>query len=226
MNQLYGPCIHLPVLYYHHVEPKEVSDLNRRRSLAVTPEEFEAHLHYLTEHGYTSIFPADLINFFDSNTPLPPKAVLLTFDDGYSDMFTHAFPLLQKYYIKAALYLPTGLLTNPGYLNWDQISQMSNSGLIYFGNHTWSHKSTKTNLTALEFEITTATTQLAERNLNNPPTFVYPYGSVGNEAIPVLTKYNYKLAFTTHSGSVMCKQLRFLLPRIRATFKPLSTSGL
>jgi len=225
MNALYGPCVDLPVLMYHHIQDYEVAKAGGYSGLTVTPETFQKHLAYLNDKKYTSVTVAQLIAFFDQGTSLPKKPVLLTFDDGYDDFATFAAPLLAQYSIKASAYLPTGLLENPGYLSWGTIASLSGAG-IYFGNHSWSHQNMGTSAERIKKEITTAETQLANHGLNQIKTFVYPYGTVSKTAITFLQDSGYSLAFTTVQGRTQCKKQRLTLPRIRIGNGSLSTYGL
>ena len=127
---------------------------------------------------------------------------------------------------KGVIFTPTGLLNNPGYLNWEKIQEMAGSGLITFGNHTWSHRNVGGAASIVETEITTADTQLTDHGLNNPKIFAYPYGLESNNATKDLTKLGYKLAFTTVSGRVQCAKKKFDLTRIRVGNTSLSSYGL
>ena len=89
------------VLMYHMVSehlPKNKSKFNRLR---VKPSEFEKQLIWLKNNGFTSFTLSELVNL----EVIPKKAVVLTFDDGYEDNFTKAFPLLKKYNFKATIYI-------------------------------------------------------------------------------------------------------------------------
>jgi len=220
-----GPCADLPVLMYHHIQEYDVAKASGYQGLTVTPENFKKQLTYLNDRGYNSITPAQLIAFFDSGTSLPKKPIMLTFDDGYDDFATYAAPLLSQFNIKASMYLPTGLLENPGYLKWSTISSLNN-GNIYFGNHTWSHKSMGANLEVDKKEVTTAETQLKDHGLNASKVFVYPYGTVGAGIVNYLRDSGYTLAFTTVNGRLQCKGARLTLPRIRIGNSSLSIYGL
>jgi|CXWL01.1.fsa_nt_gi peptidoglycan/xylan/chitin deacetylase (PgdA/CDA1 family) len=225
MNTLYGPCVNLPVLMYHHIQESETAKTNGNGYLTVTPATFESHLAYLNDSGYISITPAQLIGFFDSGTSLPNRPILLTFDDGYDDFANKAAPLLSRYSIKASVFLPTGLLENPGYLNWNSISSLAGQG-VYFGNHTWSHRSMGNNADTNKREIVTAETQLADHGLDQNKVFVYPYGAVSDSAVAILRGLGYKLAFTTVPGRIACAKRRLTIPRIRIGNSPLSGYGL
>lgn len=226
INKLYGPCTNLPVLMYHHVESDENARHYKRTSLNVPPEVFRKHMEYLKSKGYTSITPADLANFFDNGVPLVSKPVLITFDDGYVDIGDEAFPIMRDLGMRGTIFIPTGLMENFNYLTWAKIDEMKSSGLINFGNHTWSHRNTGSSHEVVTREITTADTQLSDHGINGVKTFAYPYGIDTAFAEKLLLSMDYKMAFTTVPGRIMCKMHRFSLPRIRIGNTDLSFFGL
>lgn len=226
MNKKYGPCAPVKVLMYHHIEVEAEAIRKKRSGLAVDPKYFRMHMQYLKDKEYSVISAKQLVDYFDNGTPLPPKAVLITFDDAYEDNYVNAFPILKEFGFKAIIFTPTGLVSNPDYLSWQQIKEMNSTGLVSFGNHTWSHHGAKAKEDVLDKEIGTANDQLAENALNSEKTFAYPYGSPSGEARNVLNKYGYKLAFTTSNGNIMCKELRYVLPRIRVGNAQLNRYGI
>lgn len=223
MNDLYGPCVRLPVLMYHHVQTEDAAQANKQTGLTTYTDFFEKQMQYLKDKGYKVASMNDLINFFDNGTVIPSKSVLITFDDGYSDLFTDAFPILNKFGYSATVFIPTGLINNPGYLSWDQIN--SSKGSILFANHTWSHKNVGTSVSSMQYEILTADTQTAEHGVNSPKVFAYPYGLDTNASETYLNSLGYKAAFTTVPGNILCKKQRFALSRIRIGSTSLSTYG-
>lgn len=220
-----GPCVDLPVLMYHHIQQYDVAKTGGYSGLTVTPDAFQKQLAYLNDKKYNSVSVAALIAFFDSGISLPKKPIMLTFDDGYDDFATYAAPLLSQYGIKSSMFLPTGLMENPGYLKWSTIASLAGQG-IYFGNHTWSHRSMGANLETDKKEITTAQTQLDDHDLNVNKVFVYPYGTISPQAIGFLRDSGYNLAFTTIHGRLLCRGARLTLPRIRIGNDSLSAYGL
>ncbi len=214
MNTLYGPCVYMPTLMYHHVQTAERAKERNQTGLTVRTSDFRVQMQDLRDKGYTVISMQDLINFFDQGVQPPKKSILLTFDDGYEDIYTDAFPILKEFSYPATVFIPTGLMNNPDYLSWSQISEM-NAGRILFANHTWSHKNIKTKEDILKMEVSTADVQLNEKGLDAPKVFAYPYGSESNLAVSFLDSLDYKLAFTTRPGSTLCKKQRLDLPRLR-----------
>lgn len=214
MNALYGPCVKLPTLMYHHIQNKEAAQEKNQTALTVETDFFRKHIQELRDKGYRTASMQELIAFFDEGVAIPKKSVLLTFDDGYDDFAKNALPILNEFGYKASVFISTGLLDNSGYLNWEDVSRAS-PGAYLFANHTWSHKNMQTTKDKIEFEISIADTQLTERGLNSPKIFAYPYGLSSDYAKNYLQKLEYKAAFTTRPGSVLCKKQRFELPRLR-----------
>jgi peptidoglycan/xylan/chitin deacetylase (PgdA/CDA1 family) len=223
MNVLYGPCVHLPVLMYHHIQSRDAAVADKQTNLTVYTDIFQSQMQYLKSKGYNTTTMNDLVNFFDSGTSIPGKSVLLTFDDGYQDFYTDAYPILSGLGFRATMFVPTGLMQNPDYLTWDEISGMNSS--VLFANHTWSHKNIQVSASTMEMEISTADTQLNDHGLNSPKVFAYPFGLETSQAENYLASLGYKAAFTTISGSTLCKKQRFSLPRIRIGNAPLSDYG-
>lgn len=124
------------VLMYHHLVQTE-AEVNGN-SMVVTAQRFEEDLRWLADNGYTAVLPRDLVE----GVPLPKKAVMITLDDGYRSNYELAFPILQKLETKAVIAVICGKLDQeaPTYLTWDMCREMSMSGLVEFGSHTyWLH---------------------------------------------------------------------------------------
>lgn len=223
MNAMYGPCVRMPVLMYHHIQSEDAAKADKQTALTTYTDFFQKQMQYLKDKGYHVASMNDLVDFFDSGTPITPKSVLLTFDDGYEDFYTDAHPVLQSLGYRATMFVPTGLVNNPDYLTWDQIESMN--GLILFANHTWSHKNVDVSTSVMQYEISTADTQLSDHGLNSPKVFAYPYGFDSGQAEKYLTSLGYKAAFTTNPGNILCKKQRFALPRIRIGSTSLSSYG-
>lgn len=225
MNALYGPCVYLPTLLYHHIQSPEDAKAKNQTALTVRTVDFRAQMQYLKDKGYNVVSMQDLLNFFEQGAKPLPKSVLLTFDDGYGDFYTDAYPILREFNYPATVFIPTGLMNNTGYLYWDKIAEMA-VGRILFANHTWSHKNVAAKQDVLKMEISTADVQLNEKGLNVPKVFAYPYGLESGAAVSFLQGLNYKLAFTTRSGGTLCKKQMLNLPRVRIGNGSLSIYGL
>ncbi len=195
-------------------------------ALNVEPKFFQQQMQYLRDKHFTVVKMQDVVNFFNSGTPLPSKPVLLTFDDGYADFSTQAVPILNSFGYAATLFDATGLSENPGYLTWNQVKDASNTSRILIANHTWSHHSMNASNAVIEREVSTAENQLHERGLDNPKIFAYPYGSYNGYAKAYLAAQGFQMAFTTHPGKTLCSSQRMELPRVRIGNAQLNLYGL
>lgn len=130
--------LNLPILVYHIVRPSYPSDSGAVRAIALTPETFDAEMRYLRTAGYNIVRFSDLEAYFRNGTPLPAKPIILSFDDGWSDQFTYAFPILEKYHYTATFFVFTNAIGRPSFLSWDDLRQMLAAGMTV-GDHTRSH---------------------------------------------------------------------------------------
>ena len=217
--QTYGPCRFIPVLMYHHVGTKT-------GALYVRPDIFAAQMAYLQQKGYSTVGLDDVVDSLISSKPLPAKPVVITFDDGYRDVYTNAFPVLKEKNMRATTFLITQLIGGGEYLTWDQVREMVGPGTFIVGDHTLSHKA----VTALaEAELTdqiVAAKNIIQQETGKPVTvFAYPYGSFDSAAEKVLGDNGFVAAVTTHYG-LSCAKLPYEIPRVRIGNAPLSSYGL
>ena len=108
---------------------------------------------------------------------MPKCSLALTFDDGYEDFYTDAYPLLKKYNLKGTLYVIINRLDTPGYVTKGQVKEMADSGLVEIGSHTFNHPDLRTKrLKDAIFEIKYSRRELKKISGRDVPTFAYPYG--------------------------------------------------
>ena len=184
----------IPILMYHYIRVVDDPDDKTGINLSVTPDKFSEQLDYLEEEGYHTI------NFRDVLAgSIPEKPVILTFDDGYEDFYTSAYPELKKRNMTAVSYVITGKTSNR-YLAKEQIRELSNSG-IEIGSHTLSHLS----LSLLgdekaEKEISLSKQVLEEIIGQEIISFCYPAGRFNAKTVELVKKSGYDFATTTKAG--------------------------
>jgi peptidoglycan/xylan/chitin deacetylase (PgdA/CDA1 family) len=177
----------LKVLCYHKIgSPPPGSKL---KELWVSPEKFRAQVKYLLENGYSTLFFSDLKKLHDSGAPLPEKAVLITFDDGYENNYRYAGPILKELGAKGNIFVvfntmgKVNLWHNPASEAWvnmatlEQLKEMQAGGVMEYGSHTMNHP----HLSALKladaaWEITESKRQLEAAFGREMCAFAYPYG--------------------------------------------------
>lgn len=206
----------IPILMYHYIgENPNPSDLGRNY-LSVTPAKFEEQLTYLKNSGYSPIFLDELYGIFSGQASAPSKPVVLTFDDGYIDFYTTAYPILVKYNFKAVSFIPAGLIGTGYYMNWDQVKEIQRTGLITFEGHTKTHP----NLTILDPQKALKELKEGKEILYSqtgyPVNFIaYPYG-ISNYQVQELAKQSgFVGGVGTWYGKANTPGLN--MPRIRIT---------
>lgn len=136
------------IFSYHEIADKsETLD----STYAVSAANFEVQMKWLVDHGYHFIKIDDIINFRQHKKPLPSKAILITFDDGYQSVYANAFPILKKYRIPAVIALVGSWLQASGkvdfnrhtidrskFLSQQEILEMVASGLVEIGSHSYA----------------------------------------------------------------------------------------
>ncbi len=227
-TQVYkGYCLKVPVIYYHHIQPMAEARAKSQKSLTVDNGTFDSQMAYLSSKGYSAISAEQLGNALITKSGVPVKPVVITVDDGYSDFYTYAYPILQKYHLVASLAIPAGRLGNDGHMSWDQLKQLVGSGKIFAYSHTWSHANlTKVSAKKAQYEVLTAKVQLQQFLGKVSNVLFYPYGAVNNSAISVLSANGYRVGYTTEPGFVQCDSFLMSLHRTMIGNSSLASYGL
>ena len=192
----------LLALMYHHIGHTNTAD--EQYPFTISPRRFEEQLDMLQKHGFSPVGLDELKAAASSGRRLPEKPVLLTFDDGYADNFQNLFPILQKRGVKVLIFLITDFIgKEPGYMSWEQVLQMQQSGLVQFGSHTASHARLR-RLPEEEIlrELTQSKKTLEEKLGVACEAFCYPFGSGGfdKRVRPLVFRAGYLFDFSTKPG--------------------------
>lgn len=194
----------LPVLMYHAVD----DDVRGLSELFVKPAEFEKHIKYLADNGYTAVLFDDLCKIDTVEKP-----VIITFDDGYDDNYHNAYPILKKYGFRAVIFLIVNDLNTPGYLAPYQVTEMSD--LISFQSHTLNHLALdRVSRSTLESECTLSKRAIEELTGEPVNVISYPYGLWNRFATEVVS-HHYDYAVTTRPGYYKSTDDSYLIKRVR-----------
>ena len=201
---------------YHYVEFVQDKRDTIRQTLDVIPPVFENEIVTLKNAGYTFITPSDLDAILDGTEQMPTLPIILSFDDGYRDFYTDAFPILKKYSVKAISYVVPGFLDRPNYMFTWQVHELVNSGLIEIGAHTIHHVSLKGMKYDLAKKEIFDSRVLLQQEFHVPVTaFAYPYGSFDLQAIQLVKDAGFTNAVSTIPGVAENSANRFFIYRIR-----------
>lgn len=176
----------VPILMYHSISKAAVPKF---RQFTVSPELFAEQMAYLHHYRYTTMTVTQFVSArAQGMSALPERPIVLTFDDGYADFYTAAFPVLKRYDFTATIYIATAFVdgasrwlrrereTMRRMLTWQQVSEIKRSG-IECGAHTHSHPQLDTlTASAAGDEIAHSKRVLEDRLGQEVCAFAYPYG--------------------------------------------------
>lgn len=203
-----GSMVNVPILNYHMVGDLSIA-------LCISADGFDQQMKYLFDNGYTTITPDQLLAHMKYGKPLPEKPVMITFDDGYLDNYTTAYPILKKYEQKAVFFLITGYIgVDPRFMNWQQAKEMSDNGMSMQA-HTVNH----VNLTKLApeeaYRELAESKRTLEEELGKPVRYLaYPEGGVNKSVAQLAKTAGYRGAFSVRFGEASSNSDSLAIERI------------
>ncbi len=208
---------HVPILMYHYISIPPRNADRIRRDLSLPPKLFREHLEYLSSHGYHTITLEELALHLLEGKPLPPKPIILTFDDGYRDNYENAFPLLREYHFKGVFFVITDFVTkgSPRYMSWEQLREMANAGME-IESHTRNHTDMRGRSVDYLVWQALGSKEAIEAHLGLTPRFVsWPSGKYDQRAIQVFRSAHFWGGVTERQGALQDSDHMFELERIR-----------
>lgn len=207
----------VPILMYHYLSAPPANASAVRRDLSVSPERFRGHLQALRAAGYETISLRELLLALQTGYPLPPRPIIITFDDGYRDNYTQAFPILKQEGMRATFFVVTRTLDDrrPEYLSWGMVMEMHQAGME-FGSHSYEHVALAGQPDAYLVYQLLGSREALEARLNEPVRFFcYPAGSYDARTMQVLHDAHYWGAVTVNYGVNQRSAAPFEIERIR-----------
>ncbi len=176
------------ILMYHSVGGKANAEVVRLRSLqvgaglyCVPTERFREQMQYLAQGS-------------------AKKEIIITFDDGLLDNYTNAYPILKEFGLKAYFFILAGKVGTGGYMNWGQIRELKNSGMI-IGSHGVAHRIlTELNDAELDYELSESKKMLEDKLGERIDFFSVPRGFYNKKVIAKAKDAGYKAVFTSVYG--------------------------
>jgi peptidoglycan/xylan/chitin deacetylase (PgdA/CDA1 family) len=207
----------VPILMYHRINVVTPSTPAESRGLTVHPAVFARQMTWLKRQGYRTITQRELFEALMCGRPLGPKPIVITFDDGYRDVFFKASPVLKRLGMRATAYVVSGRISgrDPSFLTWPLLHALERRG-IEIGSHTMAHLDMTSLSDARMLEDLTRSRRVLERELGHPvPWLAYPFGAYDSRVERLARQAGYLLAVTTRPGAVQSARRPFALPRLR-----------
>ncbi len=211
----------LPILMYHHLAHLPAGASVTWRMLTVTPEAFEEQVKYLADNEYHAIDFHDLIAYFEYSVPLPDRPIILTFDDGWIDDYTVAYPVMKKHCMTGTFFPPVNWVDHSDgkkLLTWAMIEEMSREGME-FGSHTLNHHLLTEQSAAQIMQQLAGSKAELEKHTGRPVVaLAYPGGGHNPSAVSSVPKAGYGAAVGVSAGVEQKRSDLFLLHRIAITY--------
>lgn len=206
----------LPILMYHYVRVATPGD-RAGFALSVTPADFTAQMDYLKANGYTTLTMRDVDQILLGQKKAPAKPIALTFDDGYTDFYTTAAPILRAHGLTATNYIPTQLVgDNPGaYMTWAEIAELDQQGFEMAAHSQFHVDVSKVSEQRAKIEIFGARADLEQHLGHQVVDWAYPYGAFSYAAIKLVHDAGFLSATTTQGGVYHDAGEMPLLTRVR-----------
>lgn len=209
--------VKIPILMYHAIHVMDPSEA-ANAGLIVDPTTFESHLQALKEAGYYTLTPDEAYKALTENVlPENKKVVWLTFDDSLKDFYTNAFPLLQKYQMKATNNVITGFVQagREDMLTLDEIKEMKEKGMS-FEDHTVNHPDLSTATADQQtLELRDSKAFLDDNLSQKTTTVAYPSGRYSDATLQIAESLGYKMGLTTNNGLASLSNGLLSLNRVR-----------
>ena len=207
----------MPILMYHYISQPPGDADALRRDLSVAPDRFRAQLVYLQQEGYSSITFYDLVMHLQIGQPLPPKPIMLTFDDGHKDHRSNALPLLQEYGFAGTFFVITGFADEgrQEHLSWQDVIEMAQAGME-IGTHSYTHPDLRDQPVDYVIWQSLGPKQAVESRIPRTVTsFCYPFGVYDDQVIAVIASAHYWTGVTTQQGVLHSSEGLYEIKRVR-----------
>lgn len=201
--------VELPILMYHSI--------SSGNSLRVPKSEFASHMKWLKENDYVTLSPEEAYQVLTTNSIPSEKYVLITFDDGYTDNYTKAFPILKQYGMKATIFMIEQSIGRPHHLTDAQMDDMLSNG-ISIESHTIHHLELNRLSQKQQKEELKGSKAFFDQRFSQQTIMVsYPVGRYNEDTLKLAKEAGYELAVTTEPGHAKKEQGMMSLHRVRVS---------
>jgi peptidoglycan/xylan/chitin deacetylase (PgdA/CDA1 family) len=186
----------VPVICYHSIG----KDPTGKSPIIISTEKFRQHLQTIKDDGYTTLTMAELNDYLFKDKPIPEKSVVLTFDDGYIDNYTNAFPILKEFNMNATIFIISTYLDGGTYLSPNQVKEMSDYG-IDIESHTVTHR----RLSEMSYEDQLKELKNSKESIEKITgkpiiAIAYPEGKFNEDTKKATMEAGYSMGFTIDRG--------------------------
>jgi peptidoglycan/xylan/chitin deacetylase (PgdA/CDA1 family) len=219
----------LSILMYHSISEIDETGVSPYYRTVTAPNVFKAQMKTMREAGWRGVTLSDGLKTLSTAPERAQKMVAITFDDGFQDFYTAAYPVLRENNFTATMYLPTAHIgdTPSSFktqrcMTWPQVRELHDQG-IEFGSHTVSHpKLWDLDWAAIGSELRDSKKTIEDKLNAEIPAFAYPYAFPQQDK-PFTSRFrqelesaDYRSCVTTSIGRVAANDDPFTLKRLPA----------
>ena len=210
------PVRRVPILMYHLIRNESSTAPFMERAMSVSPDLFKQEMTWLKDNGYQTISFDEFVAYASSIAPLPPKPIIISFDDGSVTQYREAFPVLQSLGLKATFFVVTDYLgTKKASMTWDEVHALDRAGMA-IGSHTRTHPYVNRlkDMKKVWDEIV-GSKQIIEKKLGHAiSTFAYPWGGYDEYLEKLCRDNGYTAARGAQKGIATTADNRYTLKAI------------
>jgi peptidoglycan/xylan/chitin deacetylase (PgdA/CDA1 family) len=211
-----------PILLYHRIaEPPSPNSSDAR--YYTPPEAFTWQMQALKDWGYTSIPISLLVTAITKGALLPPRPVVISFDDGYETVFENAYPIMKELGFTGLMYIVGEYVGAQGYMSIENLVVLSEKGWE-IGSHSMTHPHLPANHDIVYFEAGQSKNILASEIGVNILTFAYPYGEMDGFVVDKVAEYGYLAAVGLGTQYTHSMDTLYYLSRIEVRYDVNKTS--
>jgi len=208
----------VPILIYHAIRPYVEHDTPGVRRYIATPQTLDEELAWLKQEGYTSIGFDDLVSHITSGATLPPRPIILSFDDDWENQYRYGLPLLKKYGFTATFFIWVAVVGRTHHMTWDEIKELLAEGM-QLGCHTYTHpyltRIKKDEV--LERELAGAKQDIEAHTGAKVTSLAYPFGQYNARVVAAAKAAGFTSARSTWPGVVHSEEGLFSLTGLLRT---------
>ncbi len=156
----------------------------------VVPEVFRSQMQTLADLGYTTLTTAQLARILLHGGAIPPRPIVITFDDGYLDVYETAWPIMQAHGFVGSFYVVSSYVGGTGFANAEQLKEMAAAGWE-IGSHSQSHLDLPADHNEVYAQLAGSKTELEKMLGVSIDTVAYPFGKIDAYVVEKTIKYGY-----------------------------------
>jgi peptidoglycan/xylan/chitin deacetylase (PgdA/CDA1 family) len=202
---------------YHYVDAEPPVEGPYADGLTCRTPDFEAQMKYLDDKGYHPVTLDQVYASMAGLSTLPTKPVVITFDDGGSDNYTVAYPILREHGFVATFFVITGMVGKDGIMSWEQLREMHHNGMVV-GSHSAKHPDLReVSDTRLRAELVDSRAAIQKEVGVAPAVLCYPSGAHDARVMTAAHAAGYRVAVTTTFGKTLEPESCLEWPRVRVS---------